>query len=122
MYATLDGFTAYANGLTLARAATARDVEGCETRVSAYIAPRVPVTDDETTAFTKATYEQLAHELSTNLSGVSDMAVSGINNFTVGKFSAQIAPAARGMFPVGISPDARAYLYTAGLLYRGADV
>lgn len=119
MYATLDGFAAYANGLTLARAATARDVEGCETRVSAYIAPRVPTTDEETAALSKATYAQLAHELSQNLAGVSDMAVAGMNAFTVGKFSAQLATAARGMFPVGFSPNARAILYTAGLLYRG---
>lgn len=122
MYATLDDFAAYANGMTLSRAATARDVEGCETRVLAYIAPRVPATDEETAALANAAYAQLAHELSTNLAGVSDMAVAGINSFTVGKFSAQIGTASRGMFPVGISPNTRAILYTAGLLYRGADV
>lgn len=124
MYATLEGFAAYASGVTLARTATARDVAETEARMCAYIAPRL-ILDSETAAaqeFAHAVYAQMCHELDPALDGTAQMAVAGLAGFTVGKFSAQFGGGKAGMFPVGIAPAARAILHNAGLLQRGVSV
>ena len=121
MYATLVGFTAYAAGATLARAAAVRDVTETESRVLAYIAPCIPDETDteQTTALASAVYAQLLHELDPSLAGAAQMATAGLAGFTSGKFSAQFGGTRGGMFPVGVAPAARAILFNAGLLYRG---
>lgn len=124
MYATLEGFSAYASGVALARTATARDVAEIEARMCAYIAPRlILATETEAVAeFARAVYAQMCHELDPALDGTAQMAVAGLAGFTVGKFSAQFAGGKAGLFPVGIAPAARAILHNAGLLQRGVDV
>ena len=124
MYCTLEGFAAYASGVTLARTATARDVAETEARMCAYIAPRlILATETEAAAeFARAVYAQMCHELDPSLDGTAQMAVAGLAGFTVGKFSAQFAGGKAGLFPVGISPAARAILHNAGLLVRGVGV
>ena len=124
MYATLEGFAAYATGVTLARTATVRDVAETESRMCAYIAPCVvPAADAATVAeFTRAVYAQMCHELDPSLDGTAQMAVAGLAGFTVGKFSAQFAGGKAGIFPVGIAPAARAILHNAGMLQRGVNV
>ena len=124
MYSTLEGFAAYASGVTLARTATARDVAETEARMCAYIAPLLILASetDAVVEFSRAVYAQMCHELDPSLDGAANMATAGLAGFTIGKFSAQFSGGKAGLFPVGISPAARAILHNAGLLARGVSV
>lgn len=123
MYATLEGLTEYLGAAPVPMPAQ-RALDEIEARVLAYIAPRIPTTDTETAVIATAVYIQWAHESSANVSGVATMATAGLSGFTIGKFTAQRGGSvdASGLFPAGLAAAAKATLFNAGLLYRGAVV
>lgn len=86
-------------------------------RMSAYIAPRAPASEEERAAFDAAVAMQAEYEADPQVQ--RRMQAKGISEFTVNGFSASLKGAGE-LFPGGLSPDARAVLFGAGLLYRGA--
>ena len=89
-------------------------------RIKAFIAPRNPCTPAERAAFDMACELQNEYEQRNN----TDYVPAGVSSFTVNGFSATFSGNARlrEIFPMGLSPDARAELFNAGLLYRGVDL
>ncbi len=92
-------------------------------RMTAYIAPRAPCTDAERAAFDSACAMQAEFEASP-VAGQLAQLPDGVSSFTVNGFSASFNGRGRGasLFPGGLCPDARAVLFNAGLLYRGAGL
>lgn len=98
----------------------ARQLANVERRMLAYIMPNEPIGEDETAAFTTAVFEQYLYEREGAGKQMADMP-AGIRSFSVNGFSAKLGGATGAEFPSGVSPDARAALLTAGLLFKGVD-
>lgn len=98
-----------------------KDLAMIKARLTAYIIPNVVCASNEV-AFDQACYAQFAHEHSDAAKELAQMP-SGLKSFTVNGFSASIdsesKSAESNFFKAGVSPETRALLLTAGLLYRG---
>jgi hypothetical protein len=88
-------------------------------RMTAYIAPRAPQTDGERAAFDAAVAMQ--GEFEADPAVQRRIQTRGMEEFSVNGFSAQLKDEPE-LFPGGLCPDARAVLFNAGLLYRGAGL
>lgn len=107
---------------------TDEEIEMMEDRISAYIFPNVPRTEEEKTAFNKAVLYQIAHEktladvLGEELSHLPD----GTTSFSIGTFSMSFGNGGYKNSAVltkeSICPYAYSVLLRAGLLYKGVGV
>lgn len=123
-YATLKGFEAYAGAEADSLEERFEDsiatmLAECEERMVAYIVPNIPVNDAQKTAFCNAVFCQLVYE---NRGGnsQSDDLPNGVKSFRIGNFQMSLDSLPKGTLTrLTIAPAAYAYLFNAGLLYRG---
>ena len=89
----------------------------CRCRGTPEAAGRRRGPQEERAAFDAAVAMQAEYEADPQVQ--RRMQARGISEFAVNGFSASLK-GAHELFPGGLSPDARAVLFGAGLLYRGA--
>ena len=101
---------------------TAEEKEAMQARMSAYIFPNTPYTDEEKQAFDKAVLFQIQHERMQAEALGGQMLPDGLKEFNIGHF--------QGAFETSVSSKlsrkticdaAYGVLLRAGLLYRGVE-
>ena len=83
-------------------------------RLTAYIYPRAPATDEQRAAFENAVGAQVAYE-SESMDG--EAIPGNVSSFSIGNYSVNLADAGNAQYTRRtISPAAYAFLFNAGLL------